>query len=97
MCLFVAVEVHSYVDCVTQVEAILDKDNFTLEELLDEEEVIQECKALNSRLINLYVSVNLSPFNIFILQTSNLSFMHTHTHVYICMYVCIYPSYLDNV
>ncbi|KAJ1425956.1 SIT4 phosphatase-associated protein family [Sesbania bispinosa] len=34
------------------VEAILDKDNFTLEELLDEEEIIQECKALNSRLIN---------------------------------------------
>jgi serine/threonine-protein phosphatase 6 regulatory subunit 3 len=43
--------------CVVQVEAILDKDNFTLEELLDEEEVIQECKALNSRLINLYVSI----------------------------------------
>lgn len=39
-----------------QVEAILDKENFTLEELLDEEEIIQECKALNSRLINLYVS-----------------------------------------
>lgn len=37
------------------MEAILDKENFTLEELLDEEEVIQECKALNSRLINLYV------------------------------------------
>lgn len=36
-----------------QVEAILDKENFTLEELLDEEEIIQECKALNSRLINL--------------------------------------------
>ncbi|KAL1201932.1 hypothetical protein V5N11_014890 [Cardamine amara subsp. amara] len=34
------------------VETILDKDNFTLEELLDEEEIIQECKALNSRLIN---------------------------------------------
>ncbi|XP_010253686.1 PREDICTED: serine/threonine-protein phosphatase 6 regulatory subunit 3 isoform X2 [Nelumbo nucifera] len=34
------------------VEAVLDKDNFTLEELLDEEEIIQECKALNSRLIN---------------------------------------------
>lgn len=34
------------------VDAILDKDNFTLEELLDEEEIIQECKALNSRLIN---------------------------------------------
>ena len=46
-----------YVDGVLQVETILDKENFTLEELLDEEEVIQECKALNSRLINLYVSV----------------------------------------
>lgn len=44
-----------YVDGVLQVETILDKENFTLEELLDEEEVIQECKALNSRLINLYV------------------------------------------
>lgn len=36
-----------------QVESLLDKENFTLEELLDEEEIIQECKALNSRLINL--------------------------------------------
>lgn len=35
------------------MESILDKDSFTLEELLDEEEIIQECKALNSRLINL--------------------------------------------
>ncbi|KAJ4915156.1 SIT4 phosphatase-associated family protein [Raphanus sativus] len=34
------------------VETILDKENFALEELLDEEEIIQECKALNSRLIN---------------------------------------------
>ncbi|KAL1320592.1 uncharacterized protein [Arachis hypogaea] len=34
------------------VETILDRDNFTLEELLDEDEIIQECKALNSRLIN---------------------------------------------
>ncbi|XVF46333.1 hypothetical protein PTKIN_Ptkin03bG0018700 [Pterospermum kingtungense] len=34
------------------VESILDKENFALEELLDEEEIIQECKALNSRLIN---------------------------------------------
>ncbi|WZZ19369.1 serine/threonine-protein phosphatase 6 regulatory subunit 3-like isoform X1 [Brassica napus] len=34
------------------VETILDKESFTLEELLDEEEIIQECKALNSRLIN---------------------------------------------
>lgn len=36
-----------------QVESVLDKENFTLEELLDEDEIIQECKALNSRLINL--------------------------------------------
>ncbi|XP_047307574.1 serine/threonine-protein phosphatase 6 regulatory subunit 3-like [Impatiens glandulifera] len=34
------------------VESVLDKENFTLEELLDEEEIIQECKALNGRLIN---------------------------------------------
>ncbi|KAL9260498.1 Serine/threonine-protein phosphatase 6 regulatory subunit 2-like protein, partial [Drosera capensis] len=33
------------------VETILEKENFTLEELLDEDEIIQECKALNSRLI----------------------------------------------
>ncbi|KAE7996079.1 hypothetical protein FH972_000828 [Carpinus fangiana] len=34
------------------VETILDKETFTLEELLDEDEIIQECKALNGRLIN---------------------------------------------
>ncbi|KAL1562567.1 serine/threonine-protein phosphatase 6 regulatory subunit 1-like [Salvia divinorum] len=34
------------------VETILDKDNFTLDELLDEDEIIQECKALNGRLIS---------------------------------------------
>ncbi|KAK2980557.1 hypothetical protein RJ640_006050 [Escallonia rubra] len=34
------------------VESVLDKENFTLEELLDEEDIIQECKGLNSRLIN---------------------------------------------
>ncbi|CAH2060291.1 unnamed protein product [Thlaspi arvense] len=34
------------------VDSILDKESFALEELLDEEEIIQECKALNSRLIN---------------------------------------------
>ncbi|KAI3824605.1 hypothetical protein L1987_06069 [Smallanthus sonchifolius] len=34
------------------VETILDKENYTLEELLDEDEIIQECKALNNRLIN---------------------------------------------
>ncbi|KAJ3679359.1 hypothetical protein LUZ60_017370 [Juncus effusus] len=34
------------------VDSILDKESFTLEELLDEDEIIQECKALNTRLIN---------------------------------------------
>lgn len=39
------------------MDSILDKEDFTLEELLDEDEIIQECKALNGRLINLYVFV----------------------------------------
>ncbi|XP_019431259.1 PREDICTED: serine/threonine-protein phosphatase 6 regulatory subunit 3-like isoform X2 [Lupinus angustifolius] len=37
---------------VSPVETILDRENFTLDELLDDDEIIQECKALNSRLIN---------------------------------------------
>jgi hypothetical protein len=35
------------------VEQILDKDEYTLEELLDEDDIIQECKSLNGRLIAL--------------------------------------------
>ncbi|CAI9753302.1 unnamed protein product [Fraxinus pennsylvanica] len=34
------------------VETILVRENFTLEELLDEDEIIQECKSLNGRLID---------------------------------------------
>ncbi|KAG9146518.1 hypothetical protein Leryth_011777 [Lithospermum erythrorhizon] len=34
------------------IESVLDKENFTLEVLLDEEEIIQECRSLNGRLIN---------------------------------------------
>ncbi|KAK8965757.1 hypothetical protein KSP40_PGU010449 [Platanthera guangdongensis] len=34
------------------VDTILDKDNCTLEELLDEDEILQECKAMNGRLLN---------------------------------------------
>ncbi|KAL8092399.1 uncharacterized protein LOC141689584 isoform X2 [Apium graveolens] len=37
---------------IFELETVLDKENFTLEELLDEDDIIQECKALNSRLIN---------------------------------------------
>lgn len=35
------------------IETILDKQDFTLEELLDEEDMIQECKSLNGRLVAL--------------------------------------------
>lgn len=34
------------------VESLLEREHFTLEELFDEEEIIQECKSVNSRLIN---------------------------------------------
>ena len=37
----------------SQVDVILDKDSFTLEELLDEDDLIQECKSLNQRLVTL--------------------------------------------
>lgn len=52
--LFTLVHLFSlFITCDWQVESILDKEDFTLEELLDEEDIIQECRALNSRLINL--------------------------------------------
>jgi len=34
------------------IEAILERSNFTLEDILDEDDLVQECKSLNSRLIN---------------------------------------------
>jgi len=37
-------------DAASPVDAILDKEEYTLEELLDEDELIQECKSLNARL-----------------------------------------------
>jgi serine/threonine-protein phosphatase 6 regulatory subunit 3 len=37
------------------VDNLLDKEDLTLEELLDEEELLQECKAHNNKLIELYV------------------------------------------
>lgn len=39
--------------CATVLQQILDKEEFTLEELLDEDDIIQECKSLNGRLITL--------------------------------------------
>ena len=40
---------------VSSIDGLLDKESLTLDELLDEEELIQECKALNTKLIDLYV------------------------------------------
>lgn len=37
---------------VSPVDNILDKENCSLEELLDEDEILQECKAMNGRLLN---------------------------------------------
>jgi hypothetical protein len=34
------------------IDTILEKESFTLEELLDEEELLPECKAHNSKLID---------------------------------------------
>lgn len=38
-------------------QLILNKPEFTLEELLEEEDLIQECKSLNGKLINLYETI----------------------------------------
>lgn len=38
---------------VSAIETILEKDKFTLEELLDEDELLQECRAENQALLNL--------------------------------------------
>lgn len=38
------------ISAASPVDSILEKDDFTLEELLDEDELIQECKSLNARL-----------------------------------------------
>lgn len=35
------------------LQQILDKEEYTLEELLDEDDIIQECKSLNGRLLQL--------------------------------------------
>tara|TARA_R110002050_G_scaffold256568_7_gene395553 strand:+ start:1139 stop:1564 length:426 start_codon:yes stop_codon:yes gene_type:complete len=37
---------------VSAVENILERDSFTLEELLDEDELLQECKSQNQKLLD---------------------------------------------
>jgi hypothetical protein len=33
------------------IDQLLDTDNYTLQQLLDEEDLIQECKQLNKKLV----------------------------------------------
>jgi serine/threonine-protein phosphatase 6 regulatory subunit 3 len=37
---------------MVQVEVVLDKESFTLENLLDEDDFIQEVKSMNGRLVS---------------------------------------------
>lgn len=39
----------------SHLEALLDKDDVTLTELMDEEDVLQECKAQNRRLVQFFL------------------------------------------
>ena len=36
------------------IEAVLEKEDVTLEEILAEDDLIQECKAVNPKLVDLY-------------------------------------------
>ena len=38
------------------IETLLDSDNFTLQQLLDEDDLVQECKQINNKLLDLCVS-----------------------------------------
>lgn len=42
-----------FVRLAIHLQALLDKSDVTLEELLDDDGIIQECKSLNARLIHL--------------------------------------------
>ena len=37
------------------IETLLDSDNFTLQQLLDEDDLVQECKQINNKLLDLCV------------------------------------------
>ncbi len=53
---------------VSAVETILDKESFTLEELLDEEEILQETKSQNKKLLDLYLKL-IFPILLFVGET----------------------------
>ena len=44
-----------YNNLSSQINDILEKPSFTLEELLKEDDLLQEAKSLNSKLLDLYV------------------------------------------
>ena len=54
---------------VSAVETILEKDNFTLEELLDEDELLQECKSQNQKLLDYLLRVETLEKLLFYLTT----------------------------
>ena len=37
---------------ISPIDSILDKEHFELEDLLDEDDLLQECKSFNRKLIN---------------------------------------------
>lgn len=40
------------------IDSLLDKEDISLEAILDEDELLQECKAQNTRLINYFTHVD---------------------------------------
>ena len=43
-------------NAASAIDGVLDKENVSLEDLFEEEELLQECKAHNARLIDLYAT-----------------------------------------
>jgi hypothetical protein len=80
---------------VSAVETILDRESFTLEDLLDEEELLQECKNQNKRLLDLYVFrlVVLFFFLLFLCSFCFFCFLSAcvgFSCVCVCVCVCVW-------
>lgn len=61
---------------VSAVDNLLDSGEYTLEQLLDEEEILQETKSQNRKLIDLY------PQHTLIHATYPQQYVHQHTPYY---------------